>query len=148
MADIYGTGLKFPFTFEVRSGGASISTATSRDHAHIHESIRQILGTRIGERFMNPEFGSRLHELLFEGNTVILHGLIQHYVREALLRWEPRIDVTEVATVTNENDEHVIDVYISYTLIDTQVEGNLIYPFFREEPVTAATLVETMVGGA
>ena len=57
--DFLGTGLKFPFNFTARSGGADVSTSTSREHEHIRESIIQILGTHPGERFMNPEFGSQ-----------------------------------------------------------------------------------------
>ena len=60
--DFLGRGLKFPFRFQRRSGGAQISSATSTEHEHFHESIIQILGTRPGERFMRPEFGSKLKD--------------------------------------------------------------------------------------
>ena len=66
--DFLGRGLKFPFRFQRRSGGAQVSSATSTEHEHIHESIIQILGSRPGERFMRPEFGSRLKDLVFEPN--------------------------------------------------------------------------------
>lgn len=130
MTDILGQGLKFPFQFHRRSGGARISTATSREQEHIHESIWQILGTRRGERFLLPEFGSRLHELLFEGNDAILQGLLRHEVIDALTRWEPRIVIDEVVMAS---DEHVVQVNIRYHLIASQVPGNLVYPFFRGE---------------
>ena len=130
MTDILGQGLKFPFQFHRRSGGARISTATSREQEHIHESIRQILGTRRGERFLLPEFGSRLHELLFEGNDAILQGLLRHEVIDALTRWEPRIVIEQVIMVP---DGHAIQVNIHYRLIASQVPGNLVYPWYRGE---------------
>lgn len=130
--DFLGKGLSFPFAFQRRSGGAQISTATSSDHAHIHESIRQILGTRKGERFMRPDFGTCLHELVFEPNDHILFGLIRHEVMTALDGWEPRIIVKDVAIAADEADEHLVLVSISYRLISCQVEGNMVYPFFRE----------------
>jgi len=126
-----GKGLKFPFTFQRRSGGTQISTATSSDHAHIHESIRQILGTRKGERFLRPEFGTRLHELVFEPNDTVLYGLIRHEVTDALDKWEPRVIVTDVE-VGPGDDEHLVLVNISYRLISSQVIGNFVWPFFRE----------------
>ncbi|MEN6521093.1 MAG: GPW/gp25 family protein [Armatimonadota bacterium] len=129
--EFLGKGLKFPFTFQRRSGGTQISTATSSDHAHIHESIRQTLGTRKGERFMRPEFGSDLHKLIFEPNDRILYGLIRHEVVDALDKWEPRIIVTDIA-VEQGDDEHLVLVNISYRLISSQVEGNMVYPFYRE----------------
>ncbi len=129
--EFLGKGLKFPFTFQRRSGGTQISTATSSDHTHIHESIRQILGTRKGERFLRPEFGTRLYELVFEPNDTVLYGLIRHEVTDALDRWEPRVIVTDVE-VGPGDDEHLVLVNISYRLISSQVIGNFVYPFFRE----------------
>lgn len=129
--EFLGKGLKFPLTFQRRSGGTQISTATSSDHAHIHESIRQILGTRKGERFLRPEFGSNLHRLVFEPNDGVLYGLIRHEVMTALDQWEPRVIVTDVM-VGPGDDEHLVLVNISYRLISSQMEGNLVYPFFRE----------------
>ena len=130
--DFLGKGLSFPFAFQRRSGGARISTATSADHAHIHESIRQILGTRKGERLMRPEFGTRLYELVFEPNDRLLYGLIRHEVVEALERWEPRIVIREVLIAPDETDHHLVLVHISYRLISSQVIGNMVYPFYRE----------------
>jgi len=130
--EFLGKGLKFPFTFQRSSGGAQISTATSSDHAHIHESIRQILGTKKGERFMRPEFGTRLHELIFEQNDRLLYGLIRHEVMEALDEWEPRVIVSEVIVGSDSSDDHLVLVDIRYRLISSQVQGNLVYPFYRE----------------
>ena len=133
--DFLGKGLRFAFAFAKRSGGAQVSTVTSMDHAHIHESILQILGTRPGERFMNPEFGSRLKDLVFEPNDSVLKGLIRHYVIDAIERWEKRVYVTDVAFDDSPEtvDANTILVRISYRVIDTQVAGNLVWPFCRDE---------------
>lgn len=138
--DFLGKGLRFPFAFQKRSGGAQVSTVTSVDHAHIHESILQILGTRPGERFLNPEFGSRLKDLVFEPNDPILKGLIRHYVIDAIQRWEKRVYVTDVTFDDSPEtvDANTIPVRISYRVIDTQVEGNLVWPFCREELVESS----------
>lgn len=133
--DFLGKGLRFPFAFQKRSGGAQVSTITSMDHAHIHESILQILGTRPGERFMNPEFGSHVRDLVFEPNNDVLKGLLRHYVIDDVERWEKRVYVTDVSfdESTEAIDANMLLVRISYRVIDTQVEGNLVWPFCREE---------------
>ena len=133
--DFLGKGLRFPFAFQRRSGGAQVSTVTSMDHAHIHESILQILGTRPGERFMSPEFGSRLKDLVFEPNDSVLKGLIRHYVIDAIERWEKRVYVTDGAFDDSPDivDANNIPVRISYRVIVTQVTGNLVWPFCRDE---------------
>ena len=132
--DFLGKGLRFPFGFTRRSGGAQISATTSAEHAHIHESILQILGTRPGERFIRPEFGSRLKDLVFEPNDAVLKGLVRHYVLEAIERWEKRVVLTGVSfDETPETiDQNLLLVRIHYRVIATQVEGNLVYPFYRE----------------
>lgn len=133
-ASFLGKGLSFPFAFQKRSGGAQVSTVTSTDHAHIHESIIQILGTRPGERFMNPEFGSRVMDLVFEPNDRVLKGLLRHYIIDAIERWEKRIVVTDVSFDDSPEavDNNTLYVRISYRVIDTQVAGNLVWPFCRE----------------
>ncbi len=131
--DFLGKGLQFPFQFQRRSGGAQISTVTSHEHAHIHESIRQILGTRPGERFMNPEFGSRLKDLVFEQNDEVLKGLVRHYVLDAIKRWEKRVVLTGVTfddTPVNK-DRNLLLVRIHYRVIESQCYGNLVYPFYK-----------------
>lgn len=133
--DFLGKGLKFPFSFAKRSGGAQVSTVTSADHAHIHESILQILGTRPGERFMNPEFGSHVRDLMFEPNDHVLKGLLRHYIVDSIDRWEKRIVVSDVSFDESAEsvDAHTLYICISYRIIDTQVDGNIIWPFCREE---------------
>ena len=132
--DFLGKGLRFPFAFAKRSGGAQVSTVTSMDHAHIHESILQILGTRPGERFMNPEFGSHVKDLVFEPNDRVLRGLLRHYIIDAIERWEKRVYVTDVSfdESPETTDANTILVCISYRVIDTQVAGNLVWPFCRD----------------
>ena len=132
--DFLGKGLGFPFHFERRSGGAHVSSANTTEHEHIQESIIQILGTSPGERFMLPEFGSRLKSLVFEANDEVLKGLIRHYIVEAIKRWDKRVIVTAVTfdQSTQEIDRHLLPVRISYRVVQTQVEGNLVYPFHRE----------------
>lgn len=132
--DFLGRGLKFPFCFSRRTGGAEMSTSTSRDHQHIHESIRQILGTRVGERFMRPEFGSNLHKLVFEQNAEILKGLILYHVIDALKKWERRIVITTVDFDDSafNKDHHILPVILNYRLINSQVSGNLVWQFYRE----------------
>jgi len=76
-----------------------------------------------------PEFGSRLHELIFESNDAILHGLVRHEVIVALTRWEPRIVITDVLINSQDN---LLLVAIEYKLIASQVLGNYVYPFYRE----------------
>ena len=131
--DFLGKGLKYPFRFQSISGGTEVSTATTREHEHIRESILQILGTRQGERFMNPEFGSRLNDLVFEQNDEVLKGLIRHYAIDAIKRWEKRVEVTCVFFdgLAENTDRNLLLLCINYIVIRGQKEGNIVYPFYH-----------------
>ena len=94
----------------------------------LHDSIRMILSTRVGERFFVPEFGSKLHLALFEQNDMVCRDLIEMYIREALDRWEKRIVVTNV-DVGIENDDNIVPVTISYKIANSNIEGSYVYPF-------------------
>ena len=133
---ILGKGLKFPFEFSSATGSPYISTATSEEVEHVNDAIWQILGTKLGDRFMRPDFGSRLHELIFEPLDEVYQALAKVYTIDALDRWEKRIIVQKVEfheADTKYQDMGIIPGRIHYTLIRYQVAGNLVYPYARTE---------------
>lgn len=134
--EIIGYGLQVPYSFDEASG----KTVSNTGIARINQSIHHILSTRVGSRFFLPEFGSKLYKLIFEPNDYILKEFLIQYTKEALAKWEKRINNISVDALILEKESEV-PVYIAYTLINTNVTGNYIYPFNREtyEPGTYAT---------
>lgn len=63
------------------------------NHHAIRQAILLLLSTTPGERVMRPEYGCQLQRLVFSPNDETTAGLAIHYVRQALDRWEPRIEV-------------------------------------------------------
>jgi len=59
----------------------------------IRQSIMMLLATAPGERVMRPDYGCALNRLMFAPNDATTAGLAIHYVRQALARWEPRVEV-------------------------------------------------------
>ena len=55
-----------------------------------------ILGTAPGERPMRPEFGCGIHDYVFESIDAYTLGRLDDEIRDALDRWEPRIEVLDV----------------------------------------------------
>lgn len=78
-------------------------------------SIRQILGTRIGERVMLPEFGSRIWELLFEPIDAVTVSLARVYTIEAIKKWEPRVLLNDIDVRINP-DYGRLEIYGGYTI--------------------------------
>ena len=89
-----------------------------------------ILLTRPGERPMRPEFGCRIHELVFDPNDAATAGLARRYVQESLMRWEPRIKVLEVLTQPDLRNPDRLLVEVEYKVISTQERRNLVFPFY------------------
>lgn len=124
--DKVGRGLKLDGMISPRLGSLDDNTGIER----INQSIKCILSTRIGERFFLPDFGSKLHLLLFERNNYILQDLADLYVREALKLWEPRITVVNV-TIPPSSEDNIMPISITYTLTNTNKLVNYVYPFIR-----------------
>ena len=75
-----------------------------KDDNHIlQSSVLWILLTRKGERCMLPEFGSDIPGSVFEPNDDILVAGLQASVREAIERWDDRIELVLFETERDEN---------------------------------------------
>src|SRR5262249_60148667 len=62
----------------------------------IRQAVRIILETNQGERVMRPDFGAGLRSLVFEPINTTTMALVKNRVEQALITWEPRIDLQEV----------------------------------------------------
>lgn len=122
-----GRGWAFPV--RVEAGQA----ATSAYDEDVRQAILIILGTDPGERAMRPDFGAGLRAFVFEPlNPSTLEALRQR-VLEALVDWEPRIDVEAVAATADVADVGKVLIQMSYRVRATNSHANLVYPFYLEE---------------
>ena len=119
--ELLGRGWAFPFQFDSARG----SVGLSEFEENIRQSITIIIGTRPGERQMLPEFGCRIHDLLFTPNTRATAATISHHVTEALRRWERRIEVQKVEALPEPGG--VIRVQVEYKILLTDAVQSLVY---------------------
>lgn len=115
------------FPLQVNSRG---ELALVHGETDIEQSIRIILGTAPGERVMRPEFGCRIHELIFAPHNPATEGLIKYYVEQALGWWEPRIEVDGVGVSPDPTHDSALFVEIKYHVKATHDERSIVYPFF------------------
>ena len=99
-------------------GGLSVTAAGGVAMVDGDESIRQaiylLLSTTPGERVMRPAYGSRLHRLMFAPNDDTTAGLAIHYVRQALRRWEPRVEVLDVDAQPDPDGSWRLNIQLHY----------------------------------
>ena len=122
-----GVGWAFPLRL---AADRSVETAVYEED--IRESIRIILGTRRGERVMRPDFGAGLEDFVFESISTTTIELLKKRVEEALIDWEPRIDVERVE-VRDERTRGRLLVSLDYRVRSTNTHYNLVYPFYLQE---------------
>lgn len=136
--DFVGRGFAFPF---VPDADGRLRLVSGEEL--IRQSIWLILSTAPGERLMRPEFGCGIHDLVFQPNSAALRGMVQARVREALTRWEPRIDVLDVRVTSGGEEGNHLFIDVEYRVRANNAVYNLVYPFFINEGVgpTAAPTV-------
>ena len=105
-------GLKLPFN-RGRSGLFPQSETTLEQAG---SNIKNLLLTAKGERVMQPDFGSRLRELLFEQYTEDLSSRIQEEIQEAISTWLPYINIASVNIIQSDEDPNTTSVDIDFAL--------------------------------
>ncbi len=83
-------------------------------NASVRQAILLLMTTIPGERVMRPDYGCDLHRLVFSPNDATTHGLAIHYVRQALRRWEPRVDILDLDAFCNREDPGRMDIVLEY----------------------------------
>ena len=91
----------------------------------VRQSILLLMSTRPGERVMRPDYGCDLQQLAFSPNDDTTAGLAVHYVRQALARWEPRIDVLDIDASPSAQEPGRLDLVLEYRVRATQREERL-----------------------
>jgi Bacteriophage baseplate protein W len=125
MSEILGSGLAFPLHVDQRG-----ALALAEGEEDIAQAIEVILSTAPGERPTRPEFGCEVHDLVFDMVDAAMVGKVDVAIRDALARWEPRIEVTEIDFDLSRVDGGRLDITVRYRVRATSSERNLVYPFY------------------
>jgi len=130
-----GQGWGFPVTFS-KSNGCTVRTVSEEED--IRESLTILFTTRPGERVMRPDYGGSLEDLLFEPNNIGLLTFVKEQIRNAVLYYEPRVDLGEVIIDTTEANAGRLLIELQLITRATNSRFNFVFPFYQNE----ATIVE------
>ncbi len=96
------------------------------------ESVRQalllLISTTPGERVMRPEYGCDLHQLVFAPNDLTTHGLAIFAVRQAVDRWEPRVEIVGLDTELDPERPDRLVILLDYRVRTGEEAGRLAVP--------------------
>jgi phage baseplate assembly protein W len=91
-----------------------------KNETAIARSIRNIVFTLPGEKFFNPNFGSRVSRSLFENVDEISASIINDEIRNSINNFEPRVSLIDVQTIPD-FDNGAFDVIIIYRVVGVDI---------------------------
>lgn len=119
-----GTGWSFPPTF--RDGGVVMTS----DEEDIQASLKILFRTTPGERFLQPDYGLDMRELMFEPLSTTMRTFLIDRIRTTILIHEPRIRVINVDITSPDSNDGTLSVLLEYETRSTNSRFNLVFPFY------------------
>ena len=90
------------------------------DTTAIARSLRNIVFTQPGEKFFNPDFGSRISESLFENVDEVSALAIEDEIKSSIINFEPRVNLLSTIVVPNPDDNEM-NVTIEYEIVGIDI---------------------------
>lgn len=114
-------GFAFPFRFDPATGGVAWAGGADK----IRQNIRVLLGTRLGERPMLRDYGSRIPALVHDPNDDVVADAVRTQAQHALLQWEPRVLITGAVV---EQEEAELRLRLNYVHTNAPIGGQMVVP--------------------
>lgn len=127
--EFLGVGWKFPVEVDPATG--RILTVSSEED--IREAVRIIIQTGKGERMMRPDFGCDARKYTFGTMDYTTRTQLEQEVRDALIRWEPRITEIQVRAEEDPENSACLLIRVDYVVRSTNNPYNLVFPYYINE---------------
>jgi phage baseplate assembly protein W len=132
VSDFLGAGWDFLGLARPWDGDAHGAPSLVAHEESIRQAVWVVLGTAPGERVMRPGFGCGIHDLVFSVQNEATRARVADAVREALVRWEPRIEVLDVTAEPDAKTPAQLLIEVEYRVRTTNNQFNLVYPFYLD----------------
>ena len=83
-------------TLPIQRGNDGYFTQSFRTFDQVRSNLKNLLLTKKGERILQPEFGSGLHDLLFQPATEKFEEDLETTINEAVAKWLPYVIVEDI----------------------------------------------------
>lgn len=126
-------GIKLPFNrasvgrtstaaydLDASNGGTLFNMSKTTEEQSTSNLINLVM-TEVGERYMQPEFGTNLRHTLFEQNTIDLEFAVDNVLRTSIAHWLPYIEILDII-ITRSIDAHVFSVKLAYKITNFPAE--------------------------
>jgi len=115
-------GVSLPFS------GKAVFNQTFETKQAVKTNLINYFLTGRGERYLNPTFGNKLQNLLFEQLTQDKVTEINELVKNDLELFFPKVEPLQINTLGNA-DRNTISFSLKYRLRDTDIEDEVVINF-------------------
>jgi len=123
-----GTGWAFPLRFLKDKGVALVSLEED-----IKESLQILFATTPGDRIFRSDYGCGIRQWVFEEMNLSTKTLIIDSIRQAIVFFEPRIEIEKIDLELTHITEGIIRIDLDYKIRQTNNRSNMVYPFYFKE---------------
>ena len=108
----------YGITLPVQRGNTGYFSQAFSSFEQAKSNLRNLLLTRKGERIFQPNFGSCIHELLFEQSTNDLESRLQENITDSVNFWLPyiNIDTIDVNMTDEMKDRYTAEIKVQFTV--------------------------------
>ncbi|MEQ9405962.1 MAG: GPW/gp25 family protein [Cyclobacteriaceae bacterium] len=110
----------------------------TKDVQNINENLKTLFSTHSGERISDNRYGTRLRDLIFSSQDIMLEVEIKESLTTSIKLFEPRILVDDIIIDSTSQQEGYISVLVSYTIRKINSRHNFVYPFYINEGTNLA----------
>ena len=133
--DTFNTATPLGIKLSFNDVGIFSTNYNSTDQAKAN--LRNLILTKVGERYEQPTFGCNLLNILFQPMSDDIIGNINDIIQTPVSYWLPYISIENIDVKTNLNDiipEHTIKIIIEYT-VPSAIETQSIIVFAGENGI-------------
>ena len=109
---------------EINFNGPGVFIPVYSSETQALNNLKNLLLTRIGERYNNPTYGTELLNIIFQPNVEELKADIIDIITIAVNRWLPEITLERIDVVTAESDpvmQHDVKITINFSVNTDQL---------------------------
>lgn len=124
--EIIGTGWAFPPQFDPDTN----TTVMAAGVEDINQSLYILFTTELGERVMQPNYGTAMKSMIFESINEHFKSYMRMVLVRSLALYEPRIRPLNIDFIADETLEGRYLMHLDYIVLSTRQRHNFIFPFY------------------
>lgn len=117
-----GSGVLFPINLSQNEKGETGWYPITGSRDLILHNLNSIIQYELGFRIRQEDFGTRLWECIEEPNTQAQSFIVYQFVKRALVKWETRIDLTNVDLI---HEGSKLTIQIGFNIKNTNQQDSV-----------------------